>query len=111
LSDAVLDNRRYTRAYRADNLERRHYLSLPCTGDWREVSMKWNGHPNLARRPHAPNKGRGRLQRQVRRALLVHGPLVTTSQLLDWAYPRNRRRPSWDHTKVRRIVAEHCDRI
>ena len=43
--------------------------------------MKWNGHPILARRPHAPNKGRGRLQRQVRRALLVHGPLVTTSQL------------------------------
>ena len=73
--------------------------------------MKWSGHPNLARRPHAPNKGRGRLQRQVQRALLVHGPLVTTSQLLDWAYPRNRRRPSWDHTKVRRIVAEHCDRI
>jgi hypothetical protein len=73
--------------------------------------MKWNDYPNLAKRPHAPNKGRGRLQVQVRRALLVHGPLVTTSQLLDWAYPRKRRRPGWDHTKIWRIAAEHCDRI
>ena len=44
--------------------------------------MKWNDYPNLAKRPHAPNEDRGRLQRQVRRALIVHGPLVSTSQLL-----------------------------
>jgi hypothetical protein len=74
--------------------------------------MKWNHYPNLAKRPHAPNEGRGRLQRQVRRALIVHGPLVTTSQLLDWAYARKRRRPTgWDHSKVMRIAAEHCDPI
>jgi hypothetical protein len=74
--------------------------------------MKWRCHPNLAKRPYAPAKGRGRLQRQVRRALIVHGPLVTTSQLLDWTYPRKRRRPTgWDHSKVMRICAEHCDRI
>jgi hypothetical protein len=36
--------------------------------------MKWCDYPNLAKRPHAPNEGRGRLQVQVRRALLVHGP-------------------------------------
>jgi hypothetical protein len=74
--------------------------------------MKWEHYPNLAKRPHAPAAGRGRLQTQVRRALIVHGPLVTTSQLLDWAYVRNRRRPTgWDHSKVMRICAEHCDRI
>jgi hypothetical protein len=70
--------------------------------------MGWKYFPNLAKRPHAPAKGRGRLQRQVRRALIVHGPLVTTSQLLDWAYARKRRRPTgWDHSKVMRICAEH----
>src|SRR5512132_4416649 len=31
--------------------------------------MTWNDYPNLAKRPHAPAKGRGRLQRQVRRWL------------------------------------------
>ena len=78
----------------------------------REAPMIWESYPNLAKRPHAPAKGRGRLQRQVRRALIVHGPLVTTSQLLNWAYPRNRRRPTgWDHSKVMRICAEHCDRV
>jgi hypothetical protein len=74
--------------------------------------MSWKNYPNLAKRPYAPAKGRGRLQTQVRRALIVHGPLVTTSQLLDWAYARNRRRSTgWDHSKVMRICAEHCDRI
>src|SRR5262245_60818982 len=43
-------------------------------------AMKWEHYPNLAKRPHAPAAGRGRLQTQVRRALIVHGPLVTTSQ-------------------------------
>ena len=74
--------------------------------------MKWHDFPNLAKRPFAPARGAGRLQRQVARALLIHGPVVSTSQLLDWAYPRQRRRPTgWDHSKVMRIAAEHCDRV
>jgi hypothetical protein len=32
--------------------------------------MKWRDYPNLARRAHAPNEDRGRLQRQVRRVSL-----------------------------------------
>ena len=29
--------------------------------------MKWQHHPNLRKRPHAPARGRGRLQQQIRR--------------------------------------------
>jgi site-specific recombinase XerD len=29
--------------------------------------MKWAGYPNLRRRPHSPNKGRGKLQVAIRR--------------------------------------------
>ena len=32
--------------------------------------MKWRDYPSLARRAHAPNEDRGRLQRQVRRVSL-----------------------------------------
>lgn len=74
--------------------------------------MKWQGHPNLAKRPHSPNKGRGRLQRQVRRALEVHGSLITSTQLYDWAYARKRRTiTGWDRSKVMRLCAEHCDPV
>ena len=34
----------------------------------RQPSRGWEYYPNLQRRPHAPNKGRGRLQRQIARA-------------------------------------------
>ncbi len=33
--------------------------------------MKWPNHPNLQKGPHSPAKGRGRLQVQIRRALLA----------------------------------------
>ena len=50
----------------------------------RQPSRGWEYYPNLQRRPHAPNKGRGRLQRQIARAFHTHGPEVTTSTIYDW---------------------------
>jgi hypothetical protein len=85
-------------------------------GDSRErkVPAKWLDHPNLQRRPHAPNKGRGRLQRQIRRAFVGHC-LLSSSQVYDWAYPRHRawRRPMSEAVRwsVHRILRQIADPI
>jgi hypothetical protein len=44
----------------------------------------WDRYPNLHRRPHAPNAGRGRLQRQIRRAFYAHGNEVSASDIYQW---------------------------
>jgi hypothetical protein len=45
---------------------------------------------NLRKRPAKPALGNGRLQRQVRRAFWVHGSPMSTSEILEWAYARQR---------------------
>jgi hypothetical protein len=52
--------------------------------------MKWEHHRNLHLRPHAPARDRGRLQVQIRRAFMVHGPVVSSSSIYDWCYARRR---------------------
>jgi hypothetical protein len=54
--------------------------------------MTWAAHPNLSRRPRAPNAGRGSTQLAVKRCFLVNGREVTSSQLYDFVYPRRRAR-------------------
>jgi hypothetical protein len=77
----------------------------------REVSPGWIAHPNLQRRPHAPAAGRGRLQVQIRRAFVGHR-LRTSSQIYDWAYARNRRRPNQCRRhSVRRILLQIAEPI
>jgi hypothetical protein len=46
---------------------------------------------NLRRRPPAPAKGRGRIQRQVRRAFEACGPRLSASLVYDWARRWQRR--------------------
>jgi hypothetical protein len=55
------------------------------------TTEKWPRHPNLRRRPHSPNKGKGRLQRQIARAFAVGGPVLSSSQVYDWAFARKRK--------------------
>jgi hypothetical protein len=50
--------------------------------------MRGSGN-NLRLRPHAPNAGRGRLQRQIRRAFAGR-PLLTSSQVYDSCYVKRR---------------------
>jgi hypothetical protein len=53
--------------------------------------MKWNRSRNLRLRPTKPALGRGRLQRQVRRAFLTAGaPARSASEIFDWCYARRR---------------------
>jgi hypothetical protein len=65
-------------------------------GTHRAPASKWPSHPNLRNRPAKPALGRGRLQRQLRRAF-VGADTRTTSALLDWCYPRNRSRITQRH--------------
>jgi hypothetical protein len=72
--------------------------------------MKWKDHPNPRRRPRAPNKGRGRLQQQLRRAF-YGGTELTTSQVLDWTNVRNRQRLTGRHRYLMLGNAEHPNQI
>jgi len=75
--------------------------------------MKWRGFPNLSRRPPAPAKDRGPVQRQVRRALTVHDT-ATTMQLVGWCYRshgRDRRARNNRCRAVRRAAAEIAVRV
>jgi hypothetical protein len=51
--------------------------------------MKWPYHPNLRRRPHAPNRGRGRLQVQIRRCF-IGGEVRSSAEVYNWCYARQR---------------------
>jgi hypothetical protein len=55
--------------------------------------MKWPHHPNLRKRPRAPSKGRGPVQRAIRRAFSASGAdVLTSSAIYDWTHARRRRR-------------------
>jgi hypothetical protein len=50
---------------------------------------QWANYPNLRLRPAKPALGRGRLQRQVRRAFMVEdGPTISSSKIYEWAFAR-----------------------
>jgi hypothetical protein len=71
--------------------------------------MKWPHHRNLRLRPAAPAKGRGRLQTQIRRAIVAAGsPVVSGSIFYSWAYAGKKLRGepvSWGHrSSVKRIL-------
>jgi hypothetical protein len=53
---------------------------------------KWENNPNLRLRPAKPALGRGRIQRQIRRAFLANDAKpLTSSEIYRWVYPRKER--------------------
>jgi hypothetical protein len=53
--------------------------------------MKWEGYPNLRKKPPAPAKNRGRVQRAIKRAFIASGAEVLSSaQIYSWTHPRLR---------------------
>jgi hypothetical protein len=78
--------------------------------------MKWINYPNLLRRPHSPNKGRGRLQVQIRRAF-VGREVLTSSEVYDHAYAKRRvagqqidRPYRWSVVRILRTIADPIGR-
>ena len=76
--------------------------------------MKWPHHPNLRRRPHAPNRGRGRLQVQIRRAF-VGGEVRSSTEIYNWTHARQRQHGEpvrqRERRSVRRILLEVAEPI
>jgi len=52
------------------------------------TKLRTNSLRNLSKRPLKPAKGMGRVQRSVRRCLLVNSGVCTTSEALSWAYSK-----------------------
>src|SRR5262249_19087950 len=91
-----------------------------CT-DWPDFAsappMKWAHHPNLRKRPRTPAKGRGSVQRAIRRAFAASGTeALTSSAIYDWAHIRRRlgRRKSMPfgvYSRTLRTLRAMCDPI
>ena len=79
-----------------------------------EPSSGWLRHPNLRRRPHAPNKGRGRLQRQIRRAFIAHGNEVSATVIYRWCRrwqaPKLGRLERWSIVRILDVIADRRGR-
>jgi hypothetical protein len=75
----------------------------------------WAAFPNLRRGSHSSrNKGKGRLQAQLRRAF-SQSPLLTSSQVYDWTFAGHRARgefiPQLHRYSVWRILREIADPV
>ena len=79
--------------------------------------MKWAEHPNLRKRPRAPFKGRGPVQRAIRRAFVASDTeVLTSSSIYDWAYVRRRRgrrksMPFGVYSRTLRTLRTMCDPV
>jgi hypothetical protein len=78
--------------------------------------MKRENYPNLLLAPHSPNKGRGRLQVQIRRAF-VGRDVLTSSELYDFCYAKRRvagqqidRPYRWSVVRILRQIADPIGR-
>src|SRR5215469_3028335 len=79
--------------------EERMRLGIPWHGGYRwfrspnagKTMTKRPYHPNLRKKPHAPSKGRGPVQRAIRRAFMASGAEVLNStEIYDWTHGRRR---------------------
>jgi hypothetical protein len=79
--------------------------------------MKWDGHPNLRKRPRTPAKGRGAVQRAIKRAFAAtSASALTSTQIYDWAHVRRRlgRRKSMPfgvYSRTLRTLRAMCDPV
>src|SRR5262245_56274747 len=86
-------------------------------GCQRHAMTKWPHHPNLRKKPHAPSKGRGPVQRAIRRVFMASGAEVLNStEIYDWAHGRRRfgRRKSMPfgvYSRTLRTLRAMCEPV
>jgi hypothetical protein len=86
--------------------------TTPRSTHERTATEKWLGHPNLRLRPRAPNAGRGRLQRQIRRAFIAHGDEVSASDIYRWCKRWQAREfGQWERWSITRVLMTMADQI
>ena len=105
--------RRHVAIGRDDECPRQ--ITDPCAST--RKTMKWAHHANLRKRPRTPAKGRGSVQRAIRRAFAASGTeALTSSAIYDWAHTRRRlgRRTSMPfgvYSRTLRTLRAMCDPI
>ena len=83
----------------------------------RHTMTKWPHHPNLRKKPHAPSKGRGPVQRAIRRVFMASGAEVLNStEIYNWAHGRRRfgRRKSMPfgvYSRTLRTLRAMCEPV
>jgi hypothetical protein len=96
------------------------YSTFRCTPPspyLRHAMTKWPHHPNLRKKPHAPSKGRGPVQRAIRRVFMASGAEVLNStEIYDWAHGRRRfgRRKSMPfgvYSRTLRTLRAMCEPV
>jgi hypothetical protein len=81
------------------------------------LPTKWEHHPNLRRRPRTPSKGRGPVQRAIKRAFTASGAeALPSSAIYDWAYARRRlgrckTLPDGVYSRALRTLRAMCEPI
>jgi hypothetical protein len=81
------------------------------------LRMKWNDYPNLRKRPPAPAKDRGPVQRAIRRAFAASGTkALTSSAIYEWTHVRRRRgccksMPFGIYSRTLRTLRTMCDPV
>ena len=79
--------------------------------------MKWDGYPNLRRRPPTPAKARGSIQRAIRRGFVASGAeALTSAQIYDWTHSRRRQSrrkklPFGVYSRTLRTLRAMCDPV
>src|SRR5262249_43536027 len=74
------------------SLEGTHLVTSSTARSMPEPPMKWAHHPNLRKRPRTPAKGRGSVQRAIKRVFAAtSASALTSTQIYDWAHVRRRR--------------------
>ena len=75
--------------------------------------MKWAHHPNLRKRPRTPAKGRGSVQRAIKRAFAAtSASALTSTQIYDWAHVRRRKSmPFGVYSRTLRTLRAMCDPV
>ena len=82
-----------------------------------DACMKWAEHPNLRKRPRTPAKGRGSVQRAIKRAFAAtSASALTSTQIYDWAHVRCRlgsrkSMPFGVYSRTLRTLRAMCDPI
>jgi hypothetical protein len=83
----------------------------------RDPILKWPRHPNLRKKPPTPSKGRGPVQRAIKRAFVASGAeTLTSSAIYNWAHIRRRlgRRKSMPfgiYSRTLRTLRTMCDPV
>jgi hypothetical protein len=83
----------------------------------RSPAQKWDGYPNLRKRPPTPSKGRGPVQVRIRRAFMASGAeVLSTSAIYAWTHARRRHRhhksmPLGIYSRTLRTLRMMCDPV